>query len=212
MGRERTTRQSLRRIVTMSDLLLIAMVASGCTVFNGGGYLNSLSDPLGTTAEKATFGINGKCRDGKFRMAGQRVQGAGLFDGSFQYDDHAFTMNGAGVRFHGKVTATDTNPPLLFLGLTCQQAKQLLDGGPDSPGLATFLGTYRPQDRALATACSRNPARSKCTFRGEISDLGEPGIQTEDQSGDFFSIQVQSGPFFGYHNAGNLQGGNIQVD
>jgi len=211
MGRERSTRQSLRRIVTMSALLLIAMVASGCTVFNGGGYLNSLSDPLGTTAEKATFGINGKCRDGKFRMAGQAVQGAGLFDGSFQYDDHAFTMNGVGVRFHGKVSATATNTPLVVQGLTCQQVKRLLDGGSDSPGVATFLGTYRPQNWALAQACSTKPARSKCTFRGEISDLGEPGIQMEDQTGDFLRIEVQSGPFAGYHNAGYLQGGNIQV-
>lgn len=212
MGRERSTRQSLRRIVTMSALLLVAMVTSGCTVFNGGGWLRSAN--MTALNEKATFGINGKCQEGQFEVGDLGLfQGAALADGQFQYDDHAFAIGGVGVQFHGEVTeSSGTVPsPLVFVGLTCQEAKRFLDGGADSGGTVMFLGTYRPQDRALAkkwTACSKDPAESECTFSGQITDLGEPGVQ----AGDLFSIKLETGPFAGYTNSGPLEGGNIQVD
>src|SRR5215210_4807647 len=108
--KERTTRQSLRRIMTMTAVLVLAVVASGCTVANGGGWLRSVSDPLGITGERATFGINGKCGQGQFVIDHEVFRGAGLFDGQFEYDDHAVTINRVGVQFHGRVTASDTNP------------------------------------------------------------------------------------------------------
>jgi hypothetical protein len=206
MGQRRTTRPSLRRIMTMmSALLLLALVTSGCTVFNGGGWLHSASDPLGITDERATFGINGGCQAGTFNIGGETVQGAGLA-GQFQYDDHAYTLHGVGVQFHGEVTGFDTTVPIVLTGLTCQEVKDLFVGASDSPGAAMFLGTYRPQDRALAKECSKDPATSVCTFSGQIADLGEPGVQ----SGDELTITVTGGPFATYHNGGPIQGGNIQ--
>ena len=196
----------MRRIRTMAAVLLLALVASGCTSFNGGGWLRSKvfeTNPL--TTEKATFGINGKCKSGQFKMAGEVVRGAGLFDGQFEYDDHAFKMRGVGVKFHGRVSATATNTPIVALGITCRQLEAFLAG--DSAGVVEFRGTYRPKNQNLATMCSSNPARSTCTFVGTLSDLGEPGIK----AGDFFSISLQGGPFVGYTNAGPLEGGNLQV-
>ena len=199
MGRERTTRQSLRRIITTTTaLLLLALVASGCTSFDGGGYLRS-ANLLAPTTEKATFGINGKCKAGQFKIGDAVVQGAGLFDGQFQYEDRAKKMNGVAVRFHGRVAADATTSPIVLVGFTCQEVEQFFAGDLAGVGVAEFRGKYRPQYRTLA--------KQTGTFTGYISDLGEPGVR----AGDFFSVSLQGGAFGGYTNAGPLQGGNLQV-
>ncbi len=200
MGRERSTRQSLRRIVTMSALLLLALVASGCTSFNGGGYLRS-ANLLAPATEKATFGINGKCKAGQFNLGPPLgvVQGAGLFDGQFEYHDDAKKIGGVAVRIHGRVAADAVQPLAVFKGFTCREVRQFFAGEGDLPGVAYFQGKYRPQYSTLAT--------KNGTFTGYISDLGEPGVQ----AGDTFSITLQGGAFNGYTNTGPLKGGNLQV-
>jgi hypothetical protein len=200
MGRKRSTRQSLRRIMTTTTaLLLLALVASGCTSFDGGGYLRSAN--LLATTEKATFGINGTCKTGQFNVAGfpEPVQGAGLFNGQFEYHDDAKKIGGVAVRIHGRVAADAEQPLAVFRGLNCREVRQLFAGEGDRPGVAYFQGKYRPQYSTLAT--------QKGTFTGYISDLGEPGVQ----AGDTFSITLQGGAFNGYTNTGPLKGGNLQV-
>ena len=221
MGRQRSTRQSSRRIRTMTALLVLSMVVSGCTSANGGGWLPSraatdptliLTNPTLRDA-KANFGFNGKCEETQMEVDGQLQQVAALSggdesqSGQFQYDDRAYPMKGVGVQFHGDVTGGES---LAFLPPfnTCQEVQELSSG--DFPGMAFLVGTYRPQDRTLAKSCgaTRN-GPNPCTFEAIVQDTGEPGTGFE---GDVFNIEVTGGPFTGYFNSGVIEGGNIQVD
>ena len=225
MGRQRSTRQSLRRIRTMTALLLIALVVSGCTSANGGGWLPSAAatDPIMIATNptlidaKANFGFNGKCEETQMEVDGQLQQVAALSggdesqSGQFQYDDRAYPMKGVGVQFHGDVTGTGSEF-LAFLPPfdTCEEVHAFGTGQLELPGTALLAGTYRPQDRTLAKSCgATRKGPNPCTFEAIVEDTGEPGSGFQNE---FFNIRVTGGPFTGYQNQGPIQGGNIQVD
>jgi len=191
--RRGTVGQSVRRILNMAAVLLLAFVAVGCDQFTGGGWLRSaeqFENPM--TTEKANFAANGKCREIQLEAAevpGAEgtglIQVAALYDGQFQYDDHALN-----VKFHG-----DTEPSLFFINEfnTCRAVHGLSDG--EFVGVAEFRGNYRPQ-----------PKGAPGEFTGTISDAGTQGFV-----GDTFTINLQGGQYNGYTNAGPIEGGNIDV-
>lgn len=74
------------------------------------------------------------------------------------------------------------------------------EGPPGAGGAPCLLGTptYKSQNRQLP---------GSGTLDLLVCDLGEPGVG----SGDFISIQVLTGPYAGYGNAGVLEGGNIEA-
>jgi hypothetical protein len=65
-------------------------------------------------------------------------------------------------------------------------------------GCAFGFGHYVSQSKA-------DPGDGELTIC--LCDYGEPGAT----NGDTISIQVTSGPYSGYTNSGELQGGNLQV-
>jgi hypothetical protein len=176
-------RQSLlRRIMTMTAVLLLALVAAGCDRFSGEGSLRSANP---TSNQKATFFITGRCEV-------DRVAGFGrvpmLHEGVFRYRDP-----GAGVSIRGG----DIEPTIYFTTFdTCRQVEQFFHNPDSISGAALFRGTYRPA----------NGGR-RGEFEGSLSDGGEPGFLR-----DTFSITVISGKYSGYTNTGPIESGNIQVN
>jgi hypothetical protein len=133
---------------------------------------------------------------------------AALHEGQFQYDDHATTMNGVGVVFHGEMTREFlfSEAPLN----TCETVHQLL--AEDLPGAAHLRGSYRPKDKALARQCdTKTGTNNTCRFEVTITDTYDVIDGTTTFEGDLFYIDVISGPFAGYTNDGPIQGGNIDV-
>lgn len=188
--REGTVGQSVRWIMNMMAVLLLAFVTVGCDQFSGGGYLRS-ANTMAPDTEKANFGLNGKCKETTIERSLIGLEGTGLiqvaalYEGQFQYDDHA-----ANIKFHG-----DTEPSLFFINEfnTCKAVHGLSDG--EFVGVAEFGGNYRPQ-----------PKGAPGEFTGTISDSGTQGFV-----GDSFSISLQGGQYNGYTNAGPIEGGNIDV-
>jgi hypothetical protein len=155
---------------------------AGCDQFDGGGWLRSANV---LSNEKATFGINGKCRNIDHPEFGQV---AALHEGQFEYYDH-----GTEVRFHGDV---QSEPFIFFIEPnTCKAVEEFLHQQ-GFVGSASFHGNYRPQ---------RGGAPGE--FSGFLTDGGEPGFV-----GDTFSITLFGGQYDGYTNTGPIEGGNIQVN
>jgi hypothetical protein len=90
------------------------------------------------------------------------------------------------VSFHGVFDSMSFVP-----GPKCETIRQFSVGQ-----IVTFTGTYTPHATGMSGM-----------FKLTVIDGGEPG--TID--GDFIDIEVISGEYAGYSNAGLLQGGNIQV-
>ena len=91
------------------------------------------------------------------------------------------------VRFHGHVEPDE----FLVLGSArCDDLDQI------NFGIVLFSGTYRPQSGGAAG-----------TFSALVIDTGERG----KIKGDFISIQLAGGQYPTYFNAGDIQGGSIQV-
>jgi hypothetical protein len=89
------------------------------------------------------------------------------------------------VRFHG-----DAEPDE-FLVIESVRCEDL-----DNVGIVLFSGTYRPQGGGLSG-----------TFTALVIDSGARG----QMKGDFISIQLVGGQYPTYFNAGDIQGGSIQV-
>jgi len=91
------------------------------------------------------------------------------------------------VRFHGDVEPDE----FLVIGrVRCEELDQV------NLGIVLFSGTYRPQGGGTPG-----------TFTALVIDTGERG----KIKGDFISIQLAGGQYPTYFNAGEIQGGNIQV-
>jgi len=91
------------------------------------------------------------------------------------------------VRFHGDVEPDE----FLVIGrVRCEELDQV------NLGIVLFSGTYRPQGGGTPG-----------TFTALVIDTGERG----KIKGDFISIQLAGGQYPTYFNAGEVQGGNIQV-
>lgn len=108
-----------RWIRAVGLLIGMALLLTGCTKANGGGWIVSA-----TGSGKATFGFNGKCKD--TTLDGKP---AAAISGQVQYKDAP-----AGVYFHGTINST-------VQGSTCAEVSDDFD----APGSSDFFGAYRPQ-------------------------------------------------------------------
>ena len=120
-------------------------------------------------------------------------QGTGKATFSFnaQCDKHTATIKGQG-QYSDKVNRVNVHlipTTIPFLQGECIPEVSF------SPGF--FSGTYTPQPKT-------GPGG---TFEVIISDGGEPGPST----GDYYSLTLTGGIYDGYHNEGQLQGGNVQI-
>src|SRR5215203_5249885 len=68
---------------------------------------------------------------------------------------------------------------------------------------AQFEGSYWSQD-------TTRPGKGRFTVL--VFDQGEPSFEAGIFDGDGFSIDLKLGPYANYTRAGNIKGGNIQVD
>jgi hypothetical protein len=174
--------QKRRWIMTMTAVLVLALVAVGCDRFTGQGSLRSAK--VNSTA-KATFYITGRCEvdnDGGFGQV------PALHEGVFRYNDRA-----KGVQIRGG----DIEPTIFFTTFeTCAEVEQFVHSPDGTRGVALYRGTYRPANGG-----------GRGEFRGSLTDAGKPGFL-----GDTFSITVISGKYQGYTNTGPIQSGDIQIN
>jgi hypothetical protein len=189
----RPIRSSGRAIGLIPTLLIVALVASGCTKITGGGWIQSYSDEN----EKATFGFTAMCKNTTTTVAGIEVPTAVLHGGQFEFDDH-----GVGISVHGTV---ERFPMQEFPSMTCKD----LRADPNLLGTAIFSGTYRTQP-------GMTPAHTG-EFVVQVSDGGKPprvdlGSGTVVADSICIELAGVSEPLFAYQNCGDLQGGSIKVE
>jgi hypothetical protein len=172
---------------------------AGCHEARGGGYLGAPVDSgvIGVYSGTANFGFNFTCD-------------ADQIKGQITYHDDPSKITLANttvplqfpeIRVHGDVTnvlvqvpGTDSNP-VFEPADTCQEVIE--------SQAAHFQGSYRSQDTTLL---------GKGTFNVLVFDQGEPSFEAGIFDGDGFSIDLTGGPYAKYTRAGNIKGGNIQVD
>jgi hypothetical protein len=166
-------------------VLVLAFLASGCSKLTGGGWIQSLDLVPG---DKATFGFTARCQD----TTVDGIPTAQLYDGQFQFDDHAFNPL---VRVHGDV---EPNVFGTVPGETCKDVSKETA----LVNFSGFQGTFRTQSTVVPSMQGE--------FAVFVSDGGEPG----SINGDFICVQLVD--LFGigdnYLNCGVIQAGNIQVE
>jgi hypothetical protein len=139
---------------------------------------------------------------------GEPVEGSPIYNGdakfgfNFQCDDEV----------KGQITYHDTSTKGVFAGIRLHGTveKVLIDGVPadtceevvEAP-VALFEGSYRSQDTTLL---------GRGRFTVQVFDQGEPSRSVGEFTGDGFSIELHGGPYAAYTRAGDIEGGNIQVD
>jgi hypothetical protein len=180
-----------RAIGLIPTLMIVALVASGCTKMTGGGWIQSSSLDEG---EKATFGFTAQCKNTTTTVAGIDVPTAVLHGGQFEFEDH-----GLGVSVHGTV---ERLPLQEFPSRTCKD----LRSEPNLLGTGIFGGTYRTQP-------GMTPAHNG-EFVVQVFDGGKPP-RVDAGAGtvvaDSICIEL-AGVAWSYSNCGDLQGGSIKVE
>jgi hypothetical protein len=170
----------LRRLGIISVVAAGAFLLTGCEQLTGGGWIQSRTMIPG---DKATFGFSAKCKN----TTVDGVPVAVLYQGQFEYDDHAFNPL---VRIHGDVE------PFEFadgVGETCKDVAAEFT----SFAFGEFGGTYRTQPQVTPSLSGE--------FSVFAADGGEPG----SLNGDELTVSLFDG--ITYSNTGLVQGGNIQV-
>jgi hypothetical protein len=193
MKRLRPIRSGGRAIGLIPLLMIVALMASGCTKMTGGGWIRSLSLDEG---EKATFGLTALCKNTTTTVAGISVPTAVLHGGQFQFEDHAL-----GVSVHGTV---ERLPLQEFPSMTCKD----LRAEPNLLGTGIFGGTYQTQP-------GMTPAHTG-EFVVQVFDGGKPP-HVDPISGtvlaDSICIELAGvSAVFSYDNCGDLEGGSIKVE
>ena len=188
-------RPSERRGLALIPLvLMLALVASGCTKITGGGWIQSLAL---LQDEKATFGFTAQCKNTTTTVGGISVPTAVLHDGQFEFEDH-----GLNVSVHGDV---ETLPLQEFPLTTCKD----LRNEPNLLGTGAFAGTYRTQP-------GMTPAHEG-EFLVQVIDAGKLPPQIDPLTGtvvaDHICIDLTGvTEVFFYNNCGDLEGGSIKVE
>ena len=202
----KSPRRNIGRRVAAAGMAVAAAVGlAGCDDARGGGYLGAPVDSgvIGVYSGTANFGFNFRCD-------------ANSIKGQITYHDDPSKITLAGtnlplkfpeIRINGDVDkilvevpgtdnpATDIFDPVFETANNCQE---VLDSQ-----AAHFQGTYRSQD-------TTRPGQGR--FNVLVIDNGEPSASVGLFDGDGFSIDLKTGPYVNYTRAGNIQGGNIQVE
>ncbi len=165
-----------------------ALLVTGCTA-TGMGWTR------GASGQKVTFGFSAAAQPGT-DASGQFLDiGSASFSGSY-HDPQGKTLKGTvSVDLKGSGVVKKTSPPV---------------------GLSSINGPCLTGDAGYT---SQNPRlRGKGTLRLTVCD-GDGNFVVKNGasdvtiplSGDYMQIDVATGPYAGYNNAGLVEGGNITV-
>jgi predicted small secreted protein len=171
-------RRSLLGIIVL--VIVSSFVVAGCDRLTGGGWIQSVEP-----GERATFSFSARCRNST--VNGQPA--ALLYQGQFEYDDHAFNPL---VRIHGTVVPDTFGT---FPLQTCRQLATELD----MSSLSRFQGTFRTQPEIIPGVQGE--------FVVAVSDGGEGGTL----NGDEICVSLFGPIVYPPTWCGLVQGGNIQV-
>jgi len=193
-----------RRVGAAGVALAATLVMAGCHEARGGGYLGAPVDSgvIGVYSGTANFGFNFTCD-------------ADQIKGEITYHDDP-----------SKITLADTNVQLEFpeVRVHGDVEKVLVQVEPDNPATDVFDPVFEPADTCQevlesqaasfrGSYWSQDTTRpGKGTFSVLVFDQGEPSFEAGIFDGDGFSIDLKAGPYASYTRAGNIKGGNIQVD
>jgi hypothetical protein len=193
-----------RRIAAAGMVVAAAVGLAGCHYARGGGYLGVPVDSgvISVYTGTANFGFNFTCD--KDRVKGQITYHDD--PSKIALADSTVLTPFPEIRLHGDVTNVlvqvgDDNPatpvfdPPFAPAKTCQEVIHAQ--------AASFRGSYQSQDTTRP---------GKGTFNVLVIDNGEPSFKAGIFDGDGFSIDLKLGPYANYTRAGNIKGGNIQVD
>lgn len=194
-----------RRVGAAGVALATTLAMAGCHEARGGGYLGAPVDSgvIGVYSGTANFGFN-------FTCDADQIKG----EITYHDDPSKITLVGTTVpkdfpeiRLHGDVENVlvevpgSDNPltpefdPKFVTAKTCQEVVE--------SQAAHFEGSYWSQD-------TTRPGKGR--FNVLVFDQGEPSFEAGIFDGDGFSIDLKLGPYMNYTRAGNIKGGNIQVD
>jgi hypothetical protein len=199
-----TRRRVARRVAAAGMAVAAAVGLAGCHEARGGGYLGKPIDSgvIGVYSGNAKFGFNFTCD-------------ADQIKGEITYHDDP-----------SKITLVGTTVPLKFPEIRLHGTVEnvLVQVGPDDPTTPEFDPPFEPADTCQEVIESqaahfqgsywsqdkRRPGRGQ--FNVFVFDQGEPSFEAGTFDGDGFSIDLTGGPYAKYTRAGNIKGGNIQVD
>jgi hypothetical protein len=173
---------------------MATVLALGSCKSTGGGYIGAAVDETFLFNGDADFGFSFQCDYG--------VKGQITYHDSSTKAEPGVVLY-TGLRLHGTVENilvdddyTDDIPAVP--AETCEDVVE--------SSWAQFQGTYRSQETNLLSAL---PGK----FTILVFDQGEPSRPREvGITGDYFSIDLLTGPYMDYTRAGYIEGGNIQVD
>jgi len=204
IAKESPRRRAARRVGAAGVALATTLVMAGCHEARGGGYLGAPIDSgvIGVYSGTANFGFNFTCD-------------ADSVKGQITYHDDP-----------SKITLANTNVPLQFpeIRLHGDVTNVLVQVKPDDPKTDAFDPVFEPADTCQEVVESQGAhfqgsyssqdttRRGKGTFNVFVFDQGEPSFEAGIFDGDGFSIDLTGGPYAKYTRAGNIKGGNIQVD
>ena len=202
----KSTRSRIAQRVGGAGIALATLLTlTACHEARGGGYLGAPVDSgvISVYSGTANFGFN-------FTCDANRVKG----QITYHDDPSKITLAGTTVpiqfpeiRLNGDVEnvlvevpnsdnpATPEFDPKFVTAKTCQEVIE--------SQAAHFEGSYRSQDKT-------RPGKGR--FNVLVIDNGEPSASVGSFDGDGFSIDLKLGPYANYTRAGNIKGGNIQVD
>ena len=199
-----TRRRIAQRVGGAGIALATLLTLTACHEARGGGYLGAPVDSgvISVYSGTANFGFN-------FTCDANRVKGQITYHddpSKIALADSTVLTPFPEIRLHGDVTNVlvqvgDDNPatpvfdPPFAPAKTCQEVVHAQ--------AASFRGSYQSQDKTRP---------GKGTFNVLVIDNGEPSFKAGIFDGDGFSIDLKLGPYANYTRAGNIKGGNIQVD
>jgi hypothetical protein len=187
-----------RRVGAAGVALATTLVMAGCHEARGGGYLGAPVDSgvIGVYSGDANFGFNFTCD-------------ADTIKGEITYHDDPSKITLAGttvplqfpeIRLHGDVenVLVDDDLDIDTPAVPADTCEDIIEAQ-----AAQFEGSYWSQD-------TTRPGKGRFTVL--VFDQGEPSFEAGIFDGDGFSIDLKLGPYANYTRAGNIKGGNIQVD
>ena len=197
--------RSLRRVVVVLVLGVVAATLSACTG-RGGGQL----PPDGVLYKgAASFGFSFSCE--RSSKSTSTNPPAGRLHIELAYVDHGSNPLGAGFSIHGTV---DTLDPVLESAVCIGQEP------PPGGNELIFLGRYRSTSSSAPAGFPKQCAggTARCRFEVIVRDNDQNGAPSV---GDHFSITLSTGTAVSseldattvfYTRAGLLSGGNLTVD
>jgi hypothetical protein len=186
IAKESRRRRMARRIGAAGIALAAVLMLPACHQAYGGGYIAAPVDGSPLFNGDANFGFNFTCDAG--------------VKGQITYHDSSTMGLFPGLKIQGTVDTILLGDPTTEDVVAATSCEEVIEAQ-----AAHFEGSYRSQNTTF-------PGRGR--FNVLVFDQGEPSKSVGIFDGDGFSIELSGvdAPYTGYTRAGNIKGGNIQVD